>query len=145
MNKRRSMLITLGLATACSKAQPPATAPSVPSADAAWLRPVPKGEMAAIYFTIHNPTDVPLVLTGVAVGGVPHATFHESMEHGGMAHMSDRDSLVVAAHDSVVFAPRALHVMAHGVPRALASGDTIGVRVTTRNGPALTTRATVRE
>lgn len=101
--------------------------------------------MAAIYFTIHNPTDVPIVLTGVAVEDVPHATFHESMEHEGMAHMSDRDSLIVAAGDSIVFAPRGLHVMAHGVPRDLDVGESVGVRIITRGGPELSTRATVRE
>jgi periplasmic copper chaperone A len=86
-----------------------------------------------------------VVLTGVSADSVAHSTFHESMEHDGMAHMADRDSLVVPARDSIVFAPRALHVMAHGVPRAFAVGDSIGISITVRNGPALTVRAVVRE
>lgn len=137
-------IVAICALVACTKA-PAASAPTAPIADAGWLLPVPVGEMAAIYFTIHNPTAAPLVLTGVSVSGIAHSTFHESTEHNGMAHMSDKDSLVVPAKDSLVFAPRGLHVMAHGVPKALAVGDSLMISITTRSGEALQTRALVRQ
>jgi copper(I)-binding protein len=59
--------------------------------------------------------------------------------------MADRDSLVVPPHDSIVFAPRALHVMAHGVPRTFAVGDSLGISIAVRNGSPLIIRAAVRE
>lgn len=139
------MLTLLCCSAACSRSAQPATATQTPSADAAWLRPVPAGEMAAIYFTVHNPTEAAIVLTGVTVDGIARSTFHESMEHAGMSHMSDHDSLVVPAHDSIVFAPRALHVMAAGVPKALVIGDAVGVVLSRRGGAEIRTRAIVRE
>lgn len=151
MTYRRSQIVALGvtlcIVSACGKAPDAAipAVPTVPTVDAGWLLPVPAGEMAAIYFTIHNPTATPLVLTGVNVTGIAHSTFHESTEHNGMAHMSDKDSLVVPAQDSIVFAPRGLHVMAHGVPKSLAIGDSLMISITTRSGQPLQTRASVRQ
>ena len=83
--------------------------------------------MASIYLTIHNPTDSTLHLTTVSVDGVMHSTFHESRETAGMAHMADLSEVVIPAHDSLQLRPRALHVMAHGLPRALAVRDSIRV------------------
>ncbi|MCC7054196.1 MAG: copper chaperone PCu(A)C [Gemmatimonadaceae bacterium] len=101
--------------------------------------------MAAIYLTIHNPTDTTLVLTGVSVEGVAHSTFHESRDSAGMSHMADFDSLPVPSHDSVVLGPRGLHIMAHGLPRALTMRDSVRVTVRTRSGASLTAVAKVRE
>ena len=126
---------------ACART-PTRTAPAL---DAAWVRPTPAGEMASIYLTIHNPTDSALHLTTVAVEGVPHSTFHESRESAGMAHMADLSELVVPAHDSLQLLPRGLHVMAHGLPRALALRDSIRVTARTSRGALLATYAHVRD
>jgi periplasmic copper chaperone A len=133
------------LALVCLAACDARVPPGVPGLAGAWLRPTPAGEMASIYLTVRNPSDSALVLTGVAVDGVAHSTFHESTEHAGMSHMSDRDSVTVPAHDSLQFAPRGLHLMAHGVPRALALRDSVAVRIQTRSAGTLTTWAVVQD
>ena len=133
------------LALVCGACAQGAESSGPVSTSTGWLRPTPAGAMAAIYFTVRNPSAAPLVLTSVRVDGVAHSTFHESSEHAGMSHMSDRDSLVVPARDSVVFAPRGLHIMAHGVPKALATGDSLTVRLSVRDGPPLQLQASVRD
>lgn len=135
-------IASLLLPLACSGCMASST-DRTPTVTNAWLRPARLGEMVSIYFTIHNPTAVPLVLTHVAVDGIPHSTFHETSMANGMSRMADRDTLVVPADDSVVLAPLRLHVMGHGVPRTLTAGDSLIVRLTGRDSVSLTTTAIV--
>ena len=109
------------------------------------MRPAEQGASSAIYFTMRNPSAVPLVIYGVEIDVAADATIHESMDHNGMASMMKQDSVVVPPNGSVAFAERGLHVMASNLHTALQIGDTVVARILIRPSRVDTLRVPVRE
>ena len=127
--------------TACRGGEPVAD----PNAGAPRMRPGAQGESSALYFTMQNPDSLPLVLYGVEIDVAGEASFHNSMDHNGMATMATVDSVVVPAHGSVAFVERGLHVMATDLHTAINVGDTVVARILIRPARVDTLRATIRE
>lgn len=115
------------------------------NAGAPHMRPGAQGESSALYFTMKNSDSLPLVLYGVEIDVAGESSFHNSMDHNGMATMAKVDSVIVPAHGSVVFAERGLHVMATDLHTAVTVGDTIVARLLIRPTRVDTIRAAIRE
>ncbi len=109
------------------------------------MRPAAQGESSALYFTMTNPDSRPLVLYGVEIDVAGASSFHNSMDHNGMATMAKVDSVIVPAHGSVAFAERGLHVMATDLHTPITVGDTIVARLLIRPARVDTLRAAIRE
>lgn len=109
------------------------------------MRPAEQGGSSAIYLLLRNPSPDTLVLRSVEVDAAGAVSIHESMDHGGTASMMPRDSVVVLPNDSVAFRERGLHIMASDLRTALASGDTVVVRLRYSSTRVDTVRVAVRE
>ena len=127
--------------TACRGGAPEVDA----NAGAPHMRPAAQGESSALYFTMTNPDSRPLVLYGVEIDVAGASSFHNSMDHNGMATMAKVDSVIVPAHGSVAFAERGLHVMATDLHTPITVGDTIVARLLIRPARVDTLRAAIRE
>jgi copper(I)-binding protein len=75
----------------------------------AWVRALPGN--AAGYFTMRNEGDKPVALTGVRTPACGMAMLHKTSSGEGMASMSDVESVPLAPHETVAFAPGGYHVM----------------------------------
>jgi len=140
----------------------------------AWTREIttPSGD-AAIYLKVTNGTDNAVKITGVSVPGsvASSASLHESMMTDatsstttgdtssttmagdtttttaagyGQMTMQPLDSVTVAAHRTVRFAPGGKHIMLEGVKQALSAGDTFTLTLQLDAGRNLRTTVTVR-
>lgn len=136
----RAALLLVPLLVACTKAPPPARTEDTPHMRAAML-----GESSAIYFVLRNPGADTLVLTGVEIDVANSASIHQTMEHSGMSSMMPVDSVIVPPHDSAVFSPRGMHIMASGLRTGLVVGDTVVARLHLRPSRVDTIRVAVRE
>ena len=109
------------------------------------MRPAEQGASSAVYMTLRNPSSDTLVLRSVEIDAAGAAGIHESMDHAGMASMMQRDSVIVLPNDSVTFRERGLHIMASNLHTALATGDTVVVRLRYSSARIDTVRVAVRE
>lgn len=86
-----------------------------------------KGGTGALYATITNPTDSAERLDSVTTPAAPHISAHDSREENGLVVMTELTDLTIGAHDSLVFAPGAAHLMLEELPAALTAGDSLAV------------------
>ena len=100
----------------------------------AWLRALPPGQPnTAIYLTLHNRGDVPVVVVGGRSDLAERVEFHESSQVDGMWRMRPVERLELAAGETLELRPGGLHIMLFGlvrspqpdtkVPLALVLGD----------------------
>jgi copper(I)-binding protein len=89
----------------------------------AWVRALPGN--AAGYFTMRNDGDRSLALTGVRTRACGMAMLHKTSSGGGMASMSDVESVPLAPHETVRFAPGGYHVMCMEPTAAVKPGGKI--------------------
>lgn len=100
-----------------------------------WTRgylvaPAP-GSPAVLYLWVTNPTSRADTVTGVRVADADSAQMHRTMAMGkGMEQMMPEAALGVPAHDTVKFAPGALHIMVFGLAAKVAPGDSTAVTLT---------------
>ncbi|NBB92645.1 MAG: copper chaperone PCu(A)C [Gammaproteobacteria bacterium] len=92
------------------------------------IRLVPGGAPMAGYFTIANHTDSPIRLVSAASEAFGHVMIHRTIVSGGDARMEHQDSgVLVAAGETVAFAPKGLHLMLMGARRELQVGEDVEV------------------
>jgi len=91
-----------------------------------YSRPLPPGQsVAAVYLTISNQGEQPVVLVA---GSSPAATsleFHRHIHADGMMQMRQVKSIKIEPGKTLRFAPGDYHIMLFGVARAFKVGDTI--------------------
>jgi len=122
----------------------PASAASLNVLDA-WLRiPPPGSDVTAVYCTVRNVSPHAVTVTGAAAPAAAMAMIHESTITDGKARMRMRDSIVLAAGQSIVFAPDGLHLMLHGLNRKLFVGEKLPVMLLLSSGEKIAFTATVR-
>lgn len=137
----RSLRCTiLGVATLIAACDRPAPGPSVGEA---WTRPTPAGETAAAYFSISNPSDSLVEVTGVSSEVAASASLHQSMDHEGSVMMHGIEVIPVPAKQTFTLLPGGTHVMLEKVRRELRAGDTFTLTVRTRRD-SLTVLVSVR-
>ena len=100
--------------------------------------------MAAVYLTLHNPTQRPVTVVGIESSVASHAMIHETRTEGGISKMRAHEQLVVAPGETLKFEPGGLHVMLHGLSQPLAVGQNIPLVVELADGTRIPTTAVVR-
>ena len=103
-----------------------------------------KGGTGALFATITNPTDSAERLDSVTSPAASHISAHTSREENGLVVMSEMTDLSIGAHDSLVFAPGAAHLMFEDLPAALTAGDTVAVTFWFHRAGAMPVMAHVR-
>jgi copper(I)-binding protein len=91
----------------------------------AWVRAMPPGQrMTAAYLHIENTGDDTVLVEGVETS-VGRASLHETLREGDRVRMQAKERLEIPAGESVVLAPRGLHVMLTELARTPAEGESI--------------------
>ena len=103
--------------------------------DARIVQPPPGAKVAAAYFTINNPTDQPLIITGASSNSIPKVSIHLSAVVDDVAKMMEQESVTVAAGQSLEFKHGSYHLMLMGLTSPLAPGTSITFEVQTSVGP----------
>jgi periplasmic copper chaperone A len=141
---RVAALLAAGLvALACAKptlGSPPAAL----SAQDAWIRATPGVDVAAAYLTLHNGSTQPVVVSGVRTAEAAAAMIHETTIVNGQSAMRPHETLRIAPGETVRLAPGGLHIMLHGLKRALSAGDEVPLVLLLQGGGSLTVMARVR-
>jgi periplasmic copper chaperone A len=90
----------------------------------AWARvnPVP-GRPAAVYFVLHNESNVADTLTAVRTPIARRALVHQSSASGGLSKMVALANVPVDAGDMVLFEPGGTHVMLFDLLRVPKAGS----------------------
>jgi copper(I)-binding protein len=89
----------------------------------AWIRWLPANLPAAGYVTLRNVGDRPVTLTGASSLDYGAAMFHESRNQQGVQQMSALDSIRIAPHSQVSFAPEGYHIMLMQPTKPIRPGD----------------------
>ena len=77
----------------------------------AWVMLPPPNSSAAAFMKIHNPTGEDILLIGAATSAARRVEIHRSVIEDGVARMKRMKTVAVPAGESVVLAPRGLHLM----------------------------------
>jgi copper(I)-binding protein len=134
-------LLAAGLALGVLLAAQAATPLTVSDA---WVRVIPGAEVAAAYFTLHNPGPVPVTIAGVSSPLAAMAMIHETRIVGTQSTMRARAEVVVAPGGTLRFAPEGLHVMLHDLKHPLNVGDAVPLVLELKDGGTLEVSARVR-
>jgi copper(I)-binding protein len=111
----------------------------------AWIREPPPGtDMGAAYLTLRNPGPRPVTVVGFECPLAEAAMLHETRIESGQARMRPRASLDIPPAQAVSLAPDGLHVMLHGLKRALRSGERVPLVVVLADGGRISVSALVR-
>ncbi|HST28503.1 MAG TPA: copper chaperone PCu(A)C [Rudaea sp.] len=112
----------------------------------AWIRAAPAGAaMLAGYATLRNTGDVAFAVTDASSGEFGDVSLHESVNEHGVERMRPLGDVFVAPGASVVFAPGGKHFMLMDPKRALKTGDTVKIHISTMPGPGADVEFAVRD
>jgi periplasmic copper chaperone A len=136
-------LPALCLALLCLCARAPA-APIPLSAQDAWIRATPGIDVAAVYLTLHNGGTEPLVVVGVRSPRAAQAMIHQTTVVNGQSSMRPHERLRVGPGETVRLAPGGLHIMLHGLTRALTPGEEVPLVLLLEGGASIAVTARVR-
>ncbi len=102
-----------------------------------WIRFLTPQIPAAGYFTVHNNSAQPAVLTGASSQDCGRLMLHRSMEKSGMAQMEMVTAVTVPAHGSVTFQPGGYHLMCISPSAAIAAGHNVPITLRLKDGSSL--------
>jgi periplasmic copper chaperone A len=102
-----------------------------------WIRFLTPQIPAAGYFSLHNNSGQPAVLTGASSRDCGQLMLHRSMEKGGMAQMDMVAAITVPAHGSVSFQPGGYHLMCTSPSAAVTPGQHVPVTLQFTDGSSL--------
>jgi periplasmic copper chaperone A len=114
------------------------------SAEDAWIRATPGTDVAAAYLTLRNRGSEALVIVGVRCPSAQGAMIHETTITAGRSSMRPHERLRVGAGETVRLAPGGLHIMLHGLTRALSPGEEVPLVLLLEGGDSLAVTARVR-
>jgi copper(I)-binding protein len=114
------------------------------SVEGAYAFIAPGSDEAAVYFTIHNPADIPDTLVHVNTPEAAGVMYHRNVTEGGLVRMEHLDALVVGARDSLVLSPGGIHLMLTSV-KPKSPGDTLVMALNFAHAGTRTVEVVVRE
>ena len=103
-----------------------------------WFRALPPSVPSGGYFTLHNGSGAPVILTGVESPGCGMMMMHQSGP-GGMTHVA---ALTIPAGGTQAFAPGGYHLMC--MQSRLTVGASVPVTLTFQDGAKVTVPFQVR-
>jgi copper(I)-binding protein len=111
----------------------------------AWIRNAAQGsDIAAGYLTIENLRLTPMRIVAVSSPIARHTMLHETTVESGVAKMRARNALQIEPGQSLSLRPGGLHLMLHGLTRALQDGEQIVLTLQLADGQMLNVPAIVR-
>lgn len=122
------------------------SAPPVPRVEVrhGWARIADSGATSGAYMEIDNNDTVSVTLVGLTTPDAGAAEVHETMQHDGMAHMTPRAELPIAAGEVLTLAPGGLHVMLVELRRALTVGDSVRLTLRFSDSTSVSVRVPVK-
>ncbi|MEM9602516.1 MAG: copper chaperone PCu(A)C [Pseudomonadota bacterium] len=106
-----------------------------------WVREMPPGtQVAAAYFSVHNPGDRDRHLVGADTAAAQRVELHTVEHADGTMRMRQVNGIAVPAGGTAILEPGGLHVMLLGVDTRLVAGDSVTLNLRFANG---TSRAVV--
>ncbi len=144
MNRLAATAASLALVLAAA-ASPAASAEKSPLTASHMVAPAPPPGVntMAIYGTLHNEGDAPLVLTGIEAAGFASAMLHETVTTDGIVTMRHRMAIEIGPGETVAFAPGGIHIMLMNPTGAVAPGETIAGVLRLGDGSAVIFEATI--
>jgi len=109
----------------------------------AWVMLPPPNSSAAAFMNIHNHTGEEVALVGADTESASRIEIHESMISNGVAKMKEREAVSISAGETLVLAPRALHLMLLE-PVDLSEGDEVQIELRFEPGQRVKVQAPVR-
>lgn len=103
------------------------------------FRVLPGGLPAAGYFTIHNHTSLPIVLTGARSPGCRSIMIHRSSTEGGMSRMDAVPSVTIAVEQRLSFETGGLHLMCMNPSPSMLTDRTVPVTLQFDGGHSVST------
>jgi periplasmic copper chaperone A len=110
----------------------------------AWIRWLPENLPAAGYVTLRNAGDQPVTLVGASSPEYGAVMFHESRNQKGIDRMVALQSVRIAPHCQVSFAPAGYHIMLMQPTKAINPGDRVSLTLRFADGQSLQIRFAVR-
>lgn len=113
--------------------------------DDAWVRGLPPGVAnTAAYMTLRNAGSEDVVLTGAVSPIAGSVQLHDTMDHGGMLHMTHVDTLTIPAGGTVKLATGGLHLMLMELAATPAPGTDVELTLQFADGSSQALRLPVR-
>ena len=114
--------------------------------DSAWIRPAAERMNTAVYFTLKNNTEMPIIITGassdIAIETQVHETYRREKDLMGMRHV---EHIEIPAKSKVEFKPLGYHVMLIGLKKDIALGSGYKITLQLKSGEKLTFTAVVKK
>ena len=122
----------------------PAWSAPVATITDAWMRALPGRLPAGGYFTLHNPTTKTLTLRAAWSPACGMLMLHKSDTMGGMASMSNVESIDVPAGGTLSFSPGGYHLMCMEPKPQLKAGGKVSVTLQFADGTKVESAFAVR-
>jgi copper(I)-binding protein len=113
-------------------------------ASEAWIRWLPADLPSGGYLTLRNLSNEPRRLTGASSPEFGSVSLHQTRDAHGVSGMSPVDSILIAAHGTLQFAPGGYHMMLMQPAHALHPGDHVPITLRFADGAALQVTFEVR-
>ena len=101
-------------------------------------QPMPGRTVTAGYFTLHNHSTQPTLLTAASSSMFARAELHQHSHKDGMMRMEQVEEIAIAGGGSVELAPGGLHLMLFEPSKTLEIGQTVPVLLHFADGQQLT-------
>ncbi|MFV2003788.1 MAG: copper chaperone PCu(A)C [Gammaproteobacteria bacterium] len=100
----------------------------------AWIAEAPPvSKVMAAYMTINNTGSEAVAITKAESALYSNIEFHESVQNEGMARMIRHRELYIPANSSIQLKHGAKHFMLFNPTKRLKAGDTVNIKLTTKN------------
>ena len=112
-----------------------------------WIQSTTEGANGAVYFVLHNHTDLDDELTGVTTSAAEAVEIHQSTIDPGtdIMKMEMLSSIPIPADAEIFFAPGKYHLMLVRLKKELKVGDHIGVILHFKNHEDIIVNVSVRD
>ncbi|MFT0531697.1 copper chaperone PCu(A)C [Castellaniella hirudinis] len=107
------------------------------TADACWIRQLPKPTPSGGFLVLHNQGGEPAVIAAVASPDYADVMLHQTTEENGVSKMSMIHQLTIPAGQRVELKPGSYHLMLEGPRDGLTVGDEAHVRFALGDGTAV--------
>lgn len=108
-------------------------------AENAWISEAPPvSRVMVAYMTLKNTGPEAIEIVRAESELYSSIEFHETIHQDGMAKMVRHDSLIIAANDKLELKRGGAHLMLFNPGKRLTAGDTVTIKLTTKNNASKT-------
>ena len=115
-------------------------------AENAWISEAPPvSRVMVAYMTLKNTGPQEIEIVRAESDLYSSIEFHETIHQDGMARMVRHDSLIIAANDKIELKRGGAHLMLFNPGKRLTAGDTVTIKLTTKNNTSKTILVKVKK